>query len=215
MNQEIHNLKQHEELLRTTIAELEARGESLELVSLRLDLWSTTRELLRLDGKIRTKVNLTIDIIRDRFQEKVEVDGDKCWVWTASKNNKGYGVFRFIGSDNKMKTMLSHRVSYIIGGGLIPNGMCILHQCDNPICQNFHHMKTGTHAENMGEMVDRDRVNRNLYWNRKLTEDQAREIKKVLNTEGSIPARHLARSFGVSPNAVWSIKIGRSWKFLN
>jgi hypothetical protein len=67
----------------------------------------------------------------DRFWRHVE-KGDGCWNWTASLNDKGYGL---IWHDGKTKS--AHRVAFEISKGPIPLGLCVCHACDNPaLCES-------------------------------------------------------------------------------
>lgn len=84
---------------------------------------------------------------------------ETCWLWTASLTTRGYGQFQ-VGTLKSPKIRQAHRVSYEIYKGQIPEGHHILHSCDNRICVNPEHLRTGTNLDNV-----RDRVMRNpLYW---------------------------------------------------
>lgn len=67
-----------------------------------------------------------------------------CWLWTANKNQKGYGRVKVEG------VMLSaHRVSYLHFVGAIPDGLELDHLCRNRGCVNPFHMEPVTHRENV------------------------------------------------------------------
>lgn len=84
-----------------------------------------------------------------RFWAKVNKKGDnECWEWIAAKNNKGYGQFR-IGGVSKS----THRISYIIHKGEMPDGLMICHTCNNPTCINPNHLYAGTGKDNMKQSV--------------------------------------------------------------
>ncbi|MFB9187253.1 HNH endonuclease signature motif containing protein [Dactylosporangium sucinum] len=58
----------------------------------------------------------------------------------------------------KVKLLLAHRVAWEVANGQpIPDGLQVLHSCDNPPCCNPAHLSIGTQAENMQQMVARGR----------------------------------------------------------
>ena len=79
-----------------------------------------------------------------------------CWEYQGAVNNIGYGMIRDT-DHNGMRT--THRVSYEVHKGEIPNNMCVLHTCDNRRCCNPEHLWLGTHKENIHDMIDKDRHN--------------------------------------------------------
>lgn len=69
---------------------------------------------------------MDIENLPERFWEKVVVNEDGCWIWTAAKNGKGYGQFWFNG-----KTVKAHRYSYEHLAGSIPEGHDLDHFRNN------------------------------------------------------------------------------------
>lgn len=86
-----------------------------------------------------------------RLYENYTVRGD-CWVWDGNKTNSGYGIIKAFG-----KMVTCHRLSYELYNGKIPDGIEIMHSCDNPICINPDHLSTGTHKDNMRDMIKKNR----------------------------------------------------------
>jgi hypothetical protein len=78
----------------------------------------------------------------ERFWSKVENDGD-CLVWTAYRDQRGYGVFGVGGR----KTKKAHRVSWEWANGPIPEGIEIHHTCKNRACVNVGHLQAVTRLE--------------------------------------------------------------------
>jgi len=88
-----------------------------------------------------------------RFLSKIKISlPDNCWEWEASKNKGGYGQFAV----NK-KPKLAHRVAWELKHGSIPNGLCVLHKCDNPPCVNVNHLFLGTRQDNLKDMRNKGR----------------------------------------------------------
>lgn len=85
-------------------------------------------------------------------------DGDACYVWTGTKNPKGYGVLG-VGSrtDGTRRVVLAHRLAWELVKGPIQPGLDALHSCDNPPCVRFSHLFLGTQADNMADMANKGR----------------------------------------------------------
>lgn len=76
----------------------------------------------------------------------------ECWLWQGALDISGYGRFWCHGNDFK-----SHRFAWILARGEIPDGMCVLHRCDNPQCVNPDHLFLGTNADNTRDMLEKGR----------------------------------------------------------
>lgn len=105
--------------------------------------------------------------LEGRFYEKV-TKSSGCWLWNASLNRWGYGSFGWQG-----RKQAAHRVAYELANGSIPDGLSVLHTCDNPSCVRnddvgwyevngvLHprrgHLWLGTQRDNMEDMSAKGR----------------------------------------------------------
>ena len=99
--------------------------------------------------------------LKERFREKLppesERDPEKCMEWQGCLDGHGYGQI-FAGGNDRRK-VAAHRFAWEFATGRkIPDGMCVLHDCDNPKCVNPFHLRLGTHAMNTRDMVERGRA---------------------------------------------------------
>jgi len=97
-----------------------------------------------------------------RFWPNVDKRGpDECWPWKAGVGGDGYGRVR-----NGSKQDSAHRVSWELNNGPIPDGLHVLHKCDNRPCVNPAHLFLGTHQDNMADMVKKERTTRKTHCKR-------------------------------------------------
>ncbi len=81
--------------------------------------------------------------------------GTRCWVWTASTSEFGYGVTH----DADGRTILAHRLSYQLEHGVtLASEICILHRCDNPPCVSPEHLFEGDRVINNEDMRSKGRA---------------------------------------------------------
>lgn len=134
---------------------------------------------------------------------------NECWNWIGTKLN-GYGRFS-IGSKESGSDG-AHRISWRMHNNAeIPDGMVVMHSCDNPSCVNPSHLSLGTYKENTADMIAKGRkrvVSPKGEGNGKslLNEEKVRIIK-----QSNLSHAELARKLGVSPNCVRGVRIGRTW----
>jgi|GEM_PF-1842294 len=130
--------------------------------------------------------------IEQRFWEKVKKTKG-CWEWAGSCMRLGYGMFRLDGLWQP-----AHRVAWKLVNGEIPEGLDILHKCDNRKCVNPNHLSIGTQNDNMYDMVKKGRQ-----W-KKLLDFQVAEIRKR-HEEQDESVQMLANEYGVSIRLVRGI----------
>jgi len=83
------------------------------------------------------------------FWEKYTVPiGTSCWIWDASVTGNGLYGFYSWKVNKRNKASFSHRISYIIHNGLIPEGLVIDHLCRCHLCGNPDHLEAVTLKEN-------------------------------------------------------------------
>lgn len=157
-----------------------------------------------LGNHARYSTDCTIEMRFWGFVNKAAPNG--CWEWTASRRQKGYGQF-WMG--NTMKR--THRLSWELLRGPIPDGLHVLHNCDNRLCVNPDHLRLGTHQENIAEMIAKGRNAT------KLTPELVREIRAAFQgvtgkkAKGDL-SRQLSAKYGVNTASIWSIRRGLKWR---
>lgn len=77
---------------------------------------------------------------------------EMCWEWRGSRV-RGYGQLKVNGHP-----LRAHRMAYELVCGAVPDGLMVLHSCDNPKCCNPAHLRAGTAADNYQDAVERGRT---------------------------------------------------------
>lgn len=137
--------------------------------------------------------------LKDRFWIKVSKTGkSKCWEWTASRNKKGYGRFRF-----EKGFVLAHRMAYLLSTGEIGE-FHVCHTCDNPPCCNPAHLFLGTAGDNA---ADRNRKGRAKGANGATSRADVLDIKRLMQ-EGAKDV-DICATFGLASSTVSMIRTGK------
>jgi len=147
----------------------------------------------------------------ERFWDKVNKSAG-CWEWTGGTNGYGYGVLAIAHG----RPRLAHRLSWELAHGPVPDGLCVLHRCDNRLCIRPDHLFIGTRSENTKDRHDKGRTARGeSFTPSKLTAAQAADIRARY---AAIPRyargrmRPLLREFGIAQSTLYSIVNEQTWR---
>lgn len=144
----------------------------------------------------------------ERFIEKIKIV-DECWEWISSSDGR-YGFFKFENLNYR-----SHRMSWMLHFGEIPQGMLICHKCDNMICVNPDHLFLGTQKDNVRDCIKKSRMNRPTGEKNNLSRFKESDIHEIRNLylEG-ISSHEIAEKYSTSPSEICDILRCKIWKHL-
>ena len=135
--------------------------------------------------------------------------GPGCWEWQAPRDLWGYGR---LGVPGGKRNAMAHRVSWATRNGEIPQGLFVLHNCNNPACVRPDHLRLGTNADNMNDMFAKYRAEGRSAPQARLTVEQVTEIKRKLHDGSS--CEELGPEYGVAPSTIGHIRKGRHWDWV-
>lgn len=139
----------------------------------------------------------------DRFWSKVE-KSDGCWEWQGSRT-KGYGKF-WAGSGGLVR---APRFSWKLHNGPIPDGLHVLHSCDNPPCVRPDHLFLGTNLENIRDRMAKGRRTRIATPIRFTRADV--DAMRALVASG-VAKKAVARQYDTSPAFIRRVVTFRVWR---
>jgi hypothetical protein len=182
----------------------------------------------------------------ENFWERVSGivgDPDACPVWlgyrrAVARHQLGYGL---VGRGGRL--FAAHRVAWELTRGPIPEGMCVLHYCDNPPC--CAHLFLGTRPDNVADMIAKRRARKaggDRHWSRRHPELRPRGARhgkhthpertprgeshvrakltaadivtiRGLLSEG-VPQVRIAERFGIGETHVNRIKTRAAWRHI-
>jgi hypothetical protein len=146
--------------------------------------------------------------LEERFWEKVDKTG-ACWWWVSHIGYRGYGTF-WVGGRKRWK--YAHRLSWELANDQeVPDGMVVMHSCDNPACVNPDHLSVGCQKDNKQDCVNKLRQAYGVKngGGVKLDDQKAAEIMCL---KGKLGSTTVGRRYGVSKGIILKIWHGRLWK---
>lgn len=167
----------------------------------------------------RCDVRPARDLVRT-FRQKIDRSGgaDVCWPWTGPRK-RSYGSFK-VNDCGRRRVGRAHRLAWTLANGPIPDGLCILHRCDNPPCCNPSHLFLGTQLDNIR---DRDAKGRGghgdgsypqacgeMAYGAKLTEQAVRQIR--IQAVSGCTYAEIASHHNVSAVTARNVAVRISWK---
>lgn len=148
------------------------------------------------------------------FDGKVSYDHDSgCIRWTKCISRLGYGQANRTAGEVK-----THRISWALMNGAIPNGLHVLHECDVRACVNPFHLSVGTHADNMAAMSARGRGKCPSLRGADnpmavLDDDKVWAIRAMLKA-GAFSQAEIAKSYKIAPMTVSVVARNKSWRHI-
>jgi hypothetical protein len=152
--------------------------------------------------------------LAERFWNRVDKSGgpDACWPWQGFRNRDGYGT---VGADkniHEQRSLLTNRVAWALTKGPIPEGMSVLHSCDNPPCCNPRHLFLGTTQDNRLDQKLKGRVpSGTRHCRARFTQEQVDAIR-ARYAAGGTSQHALAREYGVAVMIINRLVRGLSYK---
>lgn len=148
-----------------------------------------------------------------RFWSKLSIRGaNDCWLWQGAQNGHGYGKFWV-----KPHCFQAHRISWSIHYGNIPDGLHVLHSCDQTDCCNPTHLFLGTNDDNVQDRESKGRgktprLNGESISRAKFTSADVISIRNRCATGET--QKEIAQEYGVYQSAISKIILRTTWKHI-
>ena len=166
--------------------------------------------------RLQSERGRTVEVrpVAERFWAFVDTSAgpEACWPWTGGLR-KGYGAFGV----RKDLVVQAHRFAWELTYGPIPEGLNVLHHCDNPPCCNLHpkHLFVGTFQDNSVDMVLKHRHYQGQFppgTKRPRTKITREEAQYIRSRKGLETSEALAQQFQIHQRSIQGIWSGLTWK---
>lgn len=143
---------------------------------------------------------------KERFWSKVDIKSEEeCWTWKDGLQKNGYGYLSVGGRSGK--NIPAHRIAKTLSiGEEIPDGLVVMHSCDNPPCCNPGHLECGTQTDNIKDMVNKGR-SATSFSCAKLDWDIVDTIR-----QSSLTGKELSEQLSIPAPTISKIRNHRTWK---
>jgi len=146
--------------------------------------------------------------LRKCFNNKY-TEKNGCWEWNKFIHKHGYGVTGY-----RNRSMLAHRLSWLLFKEPIPDGIDVCHHCDNPKCVNPDHLFLGTAQDNVRDCFNKKRKSHKgeKHPGSKITEKEILEIFRLRKMGWT--HQKLADRFKITQSTISNILHRRLWKHI-
>jgi hypothetical protein len=159
------------------------------------------------------------EALREKFNARVDKNGpllprmrSRCHVWVGGTGSKQYGRI----SVKHVHEVLVHRLAWVLNFGLIPDGLHVLHRCDNPPCVRKEHLFLGTNLDNIADKTAKGRQSKGVGAGRNkttgLVDADVIEIRRLRGLGASLD--DLAKMYDVTLSTIGAIVRNKTWKHL-
>ena len=124
-------------------------------------------------------------------------------------HRKGRGGYPQIMANGKQNPV--HRFVFEDAYGPIPEGMMVLHSCDNRACMNQEHLFLGLAMDNSSDMVAKGRSPRVIGETNGQAKLTAEDVQFIRRNSDKYTQRALAARFKVAQARIWSVIHRRTW----
>lgn len=145
----------------------------------------------------------------NRLKRKTVISSSGCWEWVGSLRKDGYGQIHIGSRPNRVNTRV-HCLGYSLLISPVPDGLCVLHKCDNRRCWNPGHLWLGTRKQNQADMKQKGRAARgSRNASAKLSRSDISEILRLRSI--GLKQVDVAARFGVQQSLISMIETGKIW----